>query len=64
MSINVFSRWRHVSTGNIYTVLGIGNAKTGFDWARSVFYRSDETGELYARPFSEWTDRFAPEPPR
>jgi hypothetical protein len=64
------TRWRHLERGTTYTMIGYGRAQCSpsglLDGENVVLYRSDETGDLFARRHAEFIDgrfeQFEPEP--
>lgn len=58
----IYQRVRHVKTGGIYRVICGGRLEA--DLTRIVVYQSEQTGETWVRPRSEFTDgRFEPVEP-
>jgi hypothetical protein len=59
--------WRHVATGGLYHVVGVGRCCTNGERdgkEMSVVYFSMDYQHLCYREVSEWLDgRFVPEPP-
>ena len=55
---DILGQWRHRESGRIYTVEGIANINAKREgWAQTVVY-TDDRGELWARPVSEWAAKF------
>lgn len=50
------STYRHKKTGNLYTVDCVANT-SGDRWPHIVVYY-DASGVLWARPVSEWMERY------
>lgn len=49
------TRYRHIKTGTIYTILGVGRHKRdGETWVLAVIYRNPQ-GELFSRELSDFT---------
>ena len=60
--MELLGQWRHIENRTPYTVYGVGKVRVqiNWEWSAAVFYRADETGELFAQEISagEWMARF------
>lgn len=54
----VWSQWRHKSTGRLYRIKEIANKRADrHGWPVTVVYE-DRDGSIWARPLSEWHERY------
>ena len=53
-------RYRHIRTGNTYTVLTYTNCNTGDSdkFPETVVYKSDNNGSVWSRPLTEFLEKF------
>ena len=52
-------QYKHIKTGNLYQLMCVANNKSDKpNFPQIAVYRDVRTGEIYARPYAEFIEKF------